>query len=318
MAKHKDTNSIDHDGLFKQLLSTFFSEFIELFFPEILEYLDTNRIEFIDGELVTDITAGKRKITDLLVKSYFQEQNYHFLIHVEHQSSSDSNFNRRMFHYFAELEKKHSTLIYPIVIFSYDSPKRAETNTFVVEAPHKKILEFNYDVIQLNRLNWKDFLKKKNPIASALMAKMQVKPEERVTVKLECIKLLLALKLDTLKSSIVLQFIDNYLRLDRTEETVFNSEIAKIEPEQRAKIMTITTSWEEKGLEQGLEQGRRLELIESTLEVIEHQIAETNSFQEQIKQLTNIQLKALRKAAWNMKTIEDLRTWLQQNTASDS
>lgn len=105
MTKSKNINSIDHDGLFKQLLSTFFIEFIELFFPEILEYLDTDRLEFIDGELITDVTIGKRKITDLLVKSYFQEQNYHFLIHVEHQSSSESNFNRRMFHYFAELEK---------------------------------------------------------------------------------------------------------------------------------------------------------------------------------------------------------------------
>ena len=310
-------SSIDHDGLFKQLLSTFFVEFIELFVPEILEYLDTNRIEFIDGELVTDITASKRKITDLLVKSFFQEQNYHFLLHVEHQSSSQTNFNRRMFHYFSELEKKYATLVYPIVIFSYDKPKRAETNTFIVEAPNKKILEFNYDVIQLNRLNWRDFLKQKNPVAAALMAKMRVQPEERVTVKLECIKLLLATKLDSLKSSVVLQFVDNYLKLNQTEEAIFNSEIAKIEPTQRAKIMSITTSWEQKGLEQGLEQGlergRRLELIESATEVLEHQIGNVSKFQDPIKQLSNSQLKALRKAAWNMKTVEELEEWLEQN-----
>ena len=85
---NKNSPSIDHDGLFKQLLSTFFVEFIELFFPEILEYLDTDRLEFVDGELVTDITAGKRKITDLLVKSYFQEQNYHFLIHQKCQKEA--------------------------------------------------------------------------------------------------------------------------------------------------------------------------------------------------------------------------------------
>ena len=78
--------------------------------------------------------------------------------------------------------------------------------------------------------------------------------------------------------------------------------------------MTITTSWEEKGLEQG----RRLELIESTLEVLEHQIAESNNFRERIKQLSNSQLKALRKAAWNMKNLEDLRTWFEQNTRDDS
>ena len=276
MAKRNYKVPIDHDGLFKQLLSTFFIEFIELFFPDILEYLDKNKLEFIDKELITNLTTGQRKITDLLVKSQFQDQNYHFLIHVEHQSTSIMDFNRRMFHYFAELEKKYSTLIYPIVIFSYDSPKRADKNTFVVEAPNKKILEFNYDIIQLNRLNWRDFLKQKNPVAAALMAKMQVKPEERVTVKLECIKLLLASKLNSLKSSVVLQFVDNYLRLEPAEEEIFNSEMEKIEPKGREKIMAITTTWEEKG--------KRIELIESTLEVLEHQITELDSFiQERVK-----------------------------------
>jgi predicted transposase/invertase (TIGR01784 family) len=307
-------NTIDHDGLFKQLLSTFFIEFIELFFPEILEYLDRNKLEFLDKELITDVTTGNRKILDLLVKSRFQEQNYHFLIHVEHQSTNLTNFNRRMFHYFAELERKHSTLVYPIVIFSYDRPQRSETNKFIVESPNKKILEFNYDVIQLNRLNWRDFLQQKNPVAAALMAKMQVKPDERVTVKLECIRLLLASKLDSLKSSVVLQFIDNYLRLNQTEEQTFNAEIAKIEPKDREKVMAITTSWEEKGIKEG----RRLELIESTLEVLEHQLTEiSSSIKQKVKSLSNTDLKALKKAAWEMKTIEELESWFNQNQTNN-
>jgi predicted transposase/invertase (TIGR01784 family) len=307
-------NAIDHDGLFKQLLSTFFIEFIELFFPEILEYLDRKKLEFIDKELVTDVTTGNRKILDLLVKSRFQNQNYHFLIHVEHQSTNLTNFNRRMFHYFAELERKHSTLVYPIVIFSYDRPQRSETNKFIVESPNKKILEFNYDVIQLNRLNWRDFLQQKNPVAAALMAKMQVKPDERVTVKLECIRLLLASKLDSLKSSVVLQFIDNYLRLNQTEEQTFNAEIAKIEPKDREKVMAITTSWEEKGIKEG----RRLELIESTLEVLEHQLTEiSSSIKQKVKSLSNTDLKALKKAAWEMKTIEELESWFNQNQTNN-
>ncbi len=35
---------INHDQLFKELLTTFFVEFIELFFPEVLEYLDLDSI----------------------------------------------------------------------------------------------------------------------------------------------------------------------------------------------------------------------------------------------------------------------------------
>jgi len=38
------TNNIDHDRLFKELISTFFVEFIELFFPQ-LKYLPMSRKE---------------------------------------------------------------------------------------------------------------------------------------------------------------------------------------------------------------------------------------------------------------------------------
>ena len=40
------TNNIDHDRLFKELISTFFVEFIELFFPQLMDYLDRDSITF--------------------------------------------------------------------------------------------------------------------------------------------------------------------------------------------------------------------------------------------------------------------------------
>ena len=99
--------------------------------------------------------------------------------------------------------------------------------------------------------------------------------------------------------------MDNYLRLEPAEEEIFNSEMEKIEPKEREKIMAITTTWEEKG--------KRIELIESTLEVLEHQITELDSFiQDRVKGLDNSELKALRKAAWNMKTMEELKILLNQ------
>ncbi|HEY9876014.1 MAG TPA: hypothetical protein V6D12_21465 [Candidatus Obscuribacterales bacterium] len=33
---------IDHDRLFKELISTFFVEFLELFFPEVIAYQNKN------------------------------------------------------------------------------------------------------------------------------------------------------------------------------------------------------------------------------------------------------------------------------------
>ncbi|MDJ0589232.1 MAG: hypothetical protein QNJ72_04435 [Pleurocapsa sp. MO_226.B13] len=77
---------INHDRLFKELITTFFVEFLELFFPSVLEYLDTDSIQFIDKEVFTDVTRGEKNILDLVALAKFQEQNYSFLIHVENQA----------------------------------------------------------------------------------------------------------------------------------------------------------------------------------------------------------------------------------------
>ena len=37
---------IDHDRLFKELITTFFVEFLELFFPPVLAYLEQETLEF--------------------------------------------------------------------------------------------------------------------------------------------------------------------------------------------------------------------------------------------------------------------------------
>jgi hypothetical protein len=95
-----------------------------------------------------------------------------------------------MFTYFARFHEKFALPIYPIVIFSYDRPKKQAVNQYEVKFPDFKVLEFNYQVIQLNRLNWRDFLNKSNPVASALMAKMNIAPKDRPKVKAECLRII--------------------------------------------------------------------------------------------------------------------------------
>ncbi len=181
---------IDHDRLFKELLTTFFVEFLELFFPEVIAYLQTDSLEFLDKEIFNDITSGEQYEADLIVKARFREQETFFLIHVENQAYSQADFGRRMFRYFARLFEKFALPVYPIVIFSFDAPRTPQPNIYRVEFPDKVVLEFNYAVVQLNRLNWRDFLRQENPVASALMAKMNIAPEERPKVKSECLRLL--------------------------------------------------------------------------------------------------------------------------------
>ena len=84
---------IDHDRLFKELLTTFFGEFIDLFLPELARYLEGDSIEFLDKEVFTDVTAGER-YEDLIAKAQFQGQESFFLIHLFIFASS-SNLSHR-------------------------------------------------------------------------------------------------------------------------------------------------------------------------------------------------------------------------------
>jgi predicted transposase YdaD len=248
---------IDHDKNFKELISTFFLEFLELFLPEVASEIAPDSITFLQQEYFADLVVGEEKIVDLLVSVKRLGTDTTFLIHVEAQSDSQADFNRRLFFYFAILHQRHLQPIYPIVIFSFDKPKRAEPDSYVVEFTDRKILEFNFASIQLNRLNWRDYIHQANPVAAALMSKMKIAKPDRPKVKAECLRLLVTLRLDPAKARLISKFVDTYLRLDVKEEQVFQAEIDKMESVQKERIMETLTSWEEKGMEKGRETERQ-------------------------------------------------------------
>jgi len=123
---------MDHDRLFKELLTGFFSEFLELFFPETAAALDRSSIVFFDKEIFSDLPVQRRE-ADLVVRAKFREQPSFFLIHVEHQAQAQPDFPRRMFAYFARLHEKHSLPVYPIALFSYEKPRRPEPEEYTVQ-----------------------------------------------------------------------------------------------------------------------------------------------------------------------------------------
>ncbi|MGG6267395.1 Rpn family recombination-promoting nuclease/putative transposase [Leptolyngbya sp. AN03gr2] len=241
--------TIDHDRLFKELLSTFFIEFLELFLPKVAETIERESIVFLQQEYFADLEEGEEKIIDLLVSVKQAGTDMTFLVHIEAQSYSQSNFNQRMFFYFARLHQKHLQRIYPIVVFSFDQPQRAEKNIYKVEFPDRKVLEFSFEPIQLNRLNWRNYLNQANPVAAALMAKMKIAKRDRPKVKAECLRILTTLQLDPARTRLISQFVDTYLPLDSQEKKVFQREIGKIEGIQQEVVMEIVTSWERDGME---------------------------------------------------------------------
>jgi hypothetical protein len=298
---------IDHDRLFKELIQTFFGEFIELFLPKVLNYVSKESLIFLPEEVFTDVTSGDKRKIDLLAQVKWQGKDSYFLIHVENQAYTQTEFERRMFHYFARLDAKYLLPIYPVVIFSYDEPKRQEKNQYQVTFPDKKILEFNYTSIQLNRLNWRDFLNQKNPVASALMAKMQFKPEERAKVKLECLRMLATLSLDPARIELISGFVDTYLKLNQTQQLQFETELKQAGLVEEEKVMEIVTSWMEKGIEIGLQQGEKTLIIRQ----LKRRFGNISSdLENKINNLSLNQIESLGDALLDFQTLNDLINWL--------
>ena len=250
------------------------------------------------------------------MQAQFRGQESFFIIHLEHQGRSEAEFNKRMFRYFARLHEKHALPVYPILIFSHDSPRRPEPDCYRVEFPGWTVLEFNYRVIQLNRFHWQDFVNQPNPVASALMSKMRMDAQERPTVKLASLQLLLSLGLNPALVQLISGFIDTYLRLNAEEEAVFTEQLASIAPVEQESVMEIVTSWMEQGIQQGLQQGRQQEAVSLILRLLTRRFGAVEPLlQERIERLSLAQLEDLGEALLDFDRAADLTAWLDGQTS---
>lgn len=243
----EQNQSIDHDRLFKELLTTFFVEFVEAFLPDVAAYLDTASIEFLDKEIFTDITQGQRYESDIVVKARFQGQEAFFLLLVENQSTPQSGFPKRMFTYFARFHEKFDLPVYPVVIYSFDRPLRRQPATYQVGFPGFVVNRFQFRVIQLNRLRWRDYVAMPNPAATALMSKMQIAQRDRVRVRLQCLRLIATLRLDPARSQLIAGFVRTYLQMTRLELAELQQEVGLLPREEQNTMITLTNEWIETG-----------------------------------------------------------------------
>lgn len=302
--------TLDHDRLFKELLRTFFTEFLELFLPDVAAYVRQGAVEFLDKEVFTDVTAGERHEVDLLAKARFRDRDdAFFLIHVENQAEAQDAFAKRMFRYFARLHEKFDLPVYPIAVLSYDSPLRPEPDEYRVTFPDRTVLDFRFAVIQLNRLNWRDFARRPNPVAAALMAKMRIAPEDRVRVKLECLRLLVTLRLDRARMTMIASFVDSYLRLNAQEQVALRAEVDAM-PETEQTPIRWLTSWHYEGMH------------EAAGNIVHRQLRRRfgelrPDFIEKVGALPTPTLEALAEALLDFPDLAAAEAWVAQNAQAE-
>lgn len=328
---------IDHDALFKRLLTEFSFDFIQLFFPDVAAQIQPNTLVLLDKELLGKGKRRYRKIVDLALRATLKEGQAFFIIHIEHESSATrlKVIYQRMALYALQLYDLYDLPVYPILLTSFDKPHSKLDNKFVMQAAGHTTLLFNFHVVQLNLLNWRKFMRAKNPIATALMAKMQIAPADRVKVKLECLRLLATLQLDYDRVEQIAQFIDVYLNLNHQQEVEFMAKVEKIPALRKATpIDQIVTSWErrgmrigklegkregrQEGIQKGLQEGQQMAKAETALRLANRKFGELPlGLQEQINQLGVEQLNVVLDAVLDLTTLDQLTHIVTELYAAD-
>lgn len=320
-----ESERIDHDRLFKELISTFSDDFLAQFLSDLAVRLRPQTLSFTGTELFTDVTSGQKYTADLVAIAQLEDTADEFVLHIEHQSGSKSNFPRRMWLYFSRLHEKYNLPICQVAVLAFDEPQRADPDYYEVRFLDNTVLRLQYRTIQLNRLDWQDFINRDSPIVCAFMSKMRMRSQDRPRVKLECLLMLVRLQLDEARSQLLSGFIDTYLRLNAEEEAIFQAELAQVLPQNQEGVMEIVTSWMERGIEQGIERGiergieqgiergRQQEAIALNLRLLSRLLGTVSPQQEEaIRNLSLTQLEALSEALLDFTTSADLDTWLRQ------
>jgi len=139
---------------------------------------------------------------------------------------------------------------------------------------------------------------------------------------LECLNLLVRLRLDEKRQRLIARFIDTYLRLNAVEEQRFWAELEARTPMEKEAVMEVLTSWEERGLKRGLQQGReegreegrQQEAVAFVMRLLTRRFGSLPADRtEQIRSLSTAQLEELGEALLDFADQAQLAAWLQRN-----
>ncbi len=314
---------MNHDALFKMLLRTpaILQSFFEAFVPDAAAFIDFTVLEFVDKELFT--IDRKKRTGDLLVKTRFRGRPAGFLIHLEHQAQPDADLNRRMLEYFILDWREYDLPVYPIAVLSSPSTAAVRASPLAIDFPNKRVLCFDFDVLDLGSMNAGDYVKTPNPAALALAARMTFTRENRLSLIKDFALTLARIRVVKRVGDAVASFFFAYQHLDESEDLKLRQEIAKVESkEMRDRVMQLTNPWIEAGkreglqlgLQQGLHQGRHEGEAELVLKQLARRLGALSAAQEEsIRKLPLTKIEELAEALLDFRSRTDLVRWLRLN-----
>lgn len=164
--------------------------------------------------MFTDLIEGETRRVDIVIEVKLKGTDSLIIIHVEPQSYRQPEFNERMYQYFSLLYNKYRKPILPIAIFSYDE-NQAELNEFTIDFPFFHVLTFQFLMLELRKIDWRQYVHSNYPVAAALISKMEL----------------------------INGFFETYLTLNESEEKELMKEIKQLNRNESEQIFKLPNSW---------------------------------------------------------------------------
>lgn len=265
--KTEEQLHIDYDTQWKEIITNLFEDFIAFFLPDAYSLIDFDEpIEFLEQELHKIVADNKKKgrvINDKLVKVKLRDGNEKWiLIHIEVQSSYETDFSKRMFVYFYRIFDQYSQEITAIAIYTDEqTPKNYgkyeynflgtktiyEFNTYLVKNAKDKELKASENPFSLAILSTKYLHKSKSDYLKRLSFKrklIRLTKEKNYTSRqivnlLKFIDLILYLPVD-LEKQFIEEVIQEFVKIDNMQ-TLKSQEFSN-----QLHLALYGESWEEK------------------------------------------------------------------------
>jgi predicted transposase YdaD len=310
---------INHDALFKSLLRTgrLLRDFFEAFLPKIYAFIDFDHIEFLDKERFTH--ERKRRTGDLLVKTRFRGEDASFLIHLEHEAQAHRDLPRRMLEYFVLDWRDFDLPVYPIAVLSHKELDSESSNPLRMTIRGDSILDFHFAVIDLARLDARQYVSKLNAAAMALSSRMRVDPAARVSFAVDFISNTVRAKWTPKELDAVSTFFFAYQEFTEEEDLKLQGKLGNIKnmqiPKEVLRRNPLVRFGITEGRQEGRKEGRHQGEIELVLRLLARRLNAVPPRQQQaIRKLPLARIEALGEALLDFHTKTDLSRWLKSHS----
>ena len=305
---------MDHDALFKWLLKdpVILTSFFEEFLPEIARYTDFSKLEYLDKEMRT--LRGQRRTGDLLVKVRFRAEEAAFLIHIEHEARRDKDIAWRLLEYVI-LDRRESGLpVYPVLVLAGQAGP-APQRPVRMEFPDRRVLTFDFPVIELVKLDGHDYVCKQNPAALALSARMRFRKGERENLIVDFAAAMAKSPVGKTAAQRAIRYFFVYRQLEQNQGLKVRQDVSKLSPEMISeKELDRFNPFVRIGEKRGIRQGRQTEGTALVLRQLRRRLGPLSEDRRRaIERLPLRKIEALGEALLDFDSPDDLSRWLQKN-----